>query len=514
MYWLNKIAEEAIKQQPEGEIIVSSGVSPSGQYHLGTLREVLTAEAIAWAIKQKGRQSRHLHVSDDLDVFRKVPVGVPADFSKYLGWPLCDVPSPDGSDISYADYYLKDLFDASKKMNLEMEVIRAHEKYRAGFFVPAIEEALDKAEDIKQILEEVSGRKLDQQYSPIQIVEGQYIKNRQFVSIDKSAKTVTYLDEKGQQKTQKYDDGKVKLNWRIDWPARWSLLNVSVEPFGRDHATKGGSYDTGKEIVKKVYGKTAPMPVPYDFINKTGDTKKMSKSAGDTFTAAELLNLLPTELLWFFLLRYSPDKMLYFDEGPTFIKLYDDYKELLARAEKSEDEQALLAACLQGKNQSTVSRVPFSHLVASYQASLKDADKTIEVIERTEHGKAAAEDADIIRDELKFIGAWLDKSAPEEIKFNLSEDVKPDDFNDQQKAFLNELADEISNAPDDADGAWFHEAIYKLKEAHNLVPQEIFQTLYKVLINKDSGPRAGWFLATLVNLRGKDWLVKRFKLKA
>jgi lysyl-tRNA synthetase, class I len=514
MNWLNKIADEAIRQHPDGEIIVSSGVSPSGTYHLGTLREVLTAEAIMWAIKQKGRKSRHIHVVDDLDVFRKVPVGVPPEFDKYLGWSLCDVPAPDGSDTSYADYYLKDLVDASKELNLEMEVMRAHKEYRKGFFVPAIETALEKADEIKKILEEVSGRKLDQQFSPIQIVEGDYIKNRQFVSINKLAKTVTYIDDKGKEQEQKYDSGKVKLNWRIDWPARWFLLGVNVEPFGRDHATKGGSYDTGEVIVKKVFGATPPLPVPYNFINKTGDTKKMSKSAGDTFTAAELLNLLPSELVWFFLLRYSPDKLLFFDAGPTFIKLYDDYKELLAKSDKSDDDKYLLNACLQGKETSSVSRVPFSHLVASYQASLKDASKSLDVIKRTEHGKVAEYDADKIKEELKFIDAWLEKSAPEEVKFSVAQSVEQSEFNDSQKQFLSELAKEIAKAPKDADGEWFHEAIYRVKEANELEPAEIFKTLYQALINKDSGPRAGWFLATLANLRSVDWLVKRLKLEA
>ena len=77
MQWLNTIADELITKHPEGTIVVSSGVSPSGTYHLGTLREVLTAEAIAWEVRRRGRQAVHYHVVDDLDVFRKVPVGVP-----------------------------------------------------------------------------------------------------------------------------------------------------------------------------------------------------------------------------------------------------------------------------------------------------------------------------------------------------------------------------------------------------------------------------------------------------
>src|SRR5665213_869835 len=118
MQWLNKIVDELLRRHPDGEIVVSSGVSPSGKYHLGTLREVLTAEAIAREIRRRGRLAKHLHIVDDLDFIRKVPVGVPEDFKQYLGKPLCDIPAPDGSDQSYADYYLEDLQAATGQLHL------------------------------------------------------------------------------------------------------------------------------------------------------------------------------------------------------------------------------------------------------------------------------------------------------------------------------------------------------------------------------------------------------------
>ena len=267
MQWLNKIVAELLERHKTGEIIVSSGVSPSGTYHLGTLREVLTAEIIAVEIRRRGRQARHIHVCDDLDVFRKVPVDVDESFEQYLGMPLCDVPSPDGKAASYADYFVQALIDAAQEMKLSMEVVRAHEKYRSGYFVPAIETALGNIAKIRSILEEVSGRQLDEQWSPIQVIENGRLKNRQFKSIDLEAKTIVYVSVDGEDVELAYGEGKVKLNGRIDWPARWALMGVHAEPFGRDHATKGGSYDTGRQIVQKVFKGEAPYPVPYDFIN-------------------------------------------------------------------------------------------------------------------------------------------------------------------------------------------------------------------------------------------------------
>ncbi len=510
MQWLNSIVDELVKRHPDGEIIVSSGVSPSGKYHLGTLREVLTAEAVMRELKNRGRQCRHVHVVDDLDVFRKVPAGVPEGFEQHLGKPLCDVPAPDGSGRSYADYYLDDLLASATDLHLQMEVWRAHEQYRKGIFIPAIEKALQNLDVIRRILEEVAGRALDEHWSPVQVLEDGYLKNRKFIAIDTDSKELTYEDRHGSGATARYDNGTVKLNWRIDWPARWWLLGVAIEPFGRDHATKGGSYDTGRLIAEELFGITPPLPVPYNFINRTGETKKMSKSAGDTITAAELLKVLPGEIVWYFILRYAPDKLLFFDTGTTLIRLVDEFSELIAKQDKSEQEKQLLALCTYGLNQQTISSVPFSHLVTSYQAALKNPEKTLEVIRRTEHKETVDAQETVIKAELQFIDEWLKRWAPDDVKFKLQDSLEADNLTPQQKEFLADLASKIEQAPADADGEWFHKAIYEFKDEGELSPKELFQTLYQVLIGKDAGPRAGWFLASL----DRDWLVKRLKLEA
>lgn len=510
MFWLSDIVDEIEKRHKDGEIIVSSGVSPSGTYHLGTLREVLTAEAISRELMLRGRNSKHIHVVDDLDVFRKVPVGLPAEYEKHLGMPLCDIKSPDGSGKSYADYYLADLIDAAGGLRLEMKIMRAHQKYREGFFVPAIEKALDSINDIRKILEDVSGHRLGEEWSPVQVVEDGYLKNRKFVGLVKAKKEITYEDKDSKEQVISYKAGLVKLNWRIDWPARWWLLGVDVEPFGRDHATKGGSYDTGVEIARKVYGAQAPLPVPYNFINRTGDTKKMSKSKGDTVTAAELLKVLPPEIVWYFILRYPPAKLLFFDQGPTLMKLFDDFAALSAKMDKSEDDKKLLELCTYGLKTKTISRIPFSHLVASYQAALRDPVKTLEVMKRTEHAKTVEEDHEVIKRELKYIHNWLDNWAPDDVKFDVLSDLSgAKNLSKSQEDFLRALVAKIGEAPKDADGNWFHEAIYSLKDEFNMQPKDLFSVLYQVLIGKDSGPRAGWFLSILP----REWLVKRLDLK-
>ncbi len=510
MQWLNQLVDEIEKQHPDGEVLVQSGGSPSGAYHLGHLRELVTADAIMLELRRRGRKARHIYFSDDLDALRKIPVNIPADYEKYLGQSLCDIPAPDNSKKSYAEYFLQDLVDACKTLGIEVEFIHSHQKYRAGFFVPAVERSLERLDKAREALEVISGRKLDDEWSPIQVNEGGYLKKRPFVSLDAGQKTITFMNKDGKKQVTSYAKGEVKLDWRLDWPARWWLMEINVEPFGRDHATKGGSYDTGVQLMKDVFEAPAPLPVPYDFINMAGDTKKMSASKGTGLNASEGASIMPAEVIRYFILRSEPKKRLYFDPVEGVVQLMDEFAALSAKPDKTASEEQLLYVCTHGQGQQTVSRVPFSHLVASYQASLRDVAKTIDVIKRTEHAKVAEADADVIKRELAFIDAWLEKRAPDDVKFALVEGLSTvTDLNEVQKTFLKTLGERVAAAPKDADGEWFHKTVYDLKDSSGLAPKDMFAALYQVIIGKKSGPRAGYFLSILP----RDWLIDRLQLK-
>lgn len=509
MQWLNKIVDDLIERQPEGEILIESGGSPSGTHHFGHLRELITSDAIMLELRRRGRQAKHIYFVDDMDALRKIPINVPAEFEKYLGYPICDIPSPTGEGDSYASYFLQGLIDACQVLGIEVEFIRSHTKYRSGWFGPAIERSLERITEARQALETISGRELDEHWTPIQIMEDGRLKNRPFVDLDKQAKTLQYNDAEGQAKMVDYSKGEVKLDWRLDWPGRWWLLQVSCEPSGRDHMTKGSSYDTGVQIMRDVYEAEPPYPVAYDFINMVGDTKKMSASKGTGLDAFEAAQLMPPEVMRYFVLKYPPLKRLYFDPVHGVVQVMDEFAAFAAQSDHNEGEEQLLYIITRGIDKKTVSRVPFSLIVASYQAALKDPHQTLEIINRTEYAQVAKADADIVIDELKFIDAWLQKRAPAEVKFELANQIDPSQFKDTARKFLSDLAAKLEQAPADADGAWFHQAIYELKDSSDLAPKVMFQTLYQALIGKDSGPRAGWFLSILP----RDWLLKRLRLE-
>src|SRR5882757_4244278 len=162
MQWLNTIVDELIARHPDGEILIESGSAPSGTYHLGHLRELVTSDAILLGLRRRGRQARHIQFVDDFDAFRKVPINLPGEYDEYLGQPLSKIPAPDDSESSLSDFFLQGLKDACNVLGIEVEYISATEKYQDGFYMPAIERSLERIPQIRHALETVSGRELEE----------------------------------------------------------------------------------------------------------------------------------------------------------------------------------------------------------------------------------------------------------------------------------------------------------------------------------------------------------------
>ena len=46
-------------------------------------------------------------------------------------------------------------------------------------------------------------------------------------------------------------------------------------------------------------------------------------------------------------------------------------------------------------------------------------------------------------------------------------------------------------------GEEIHACLHALKDEVSIAPKELFQAIYRIFLNRDSGPKAGWFLAGL-----------------
>ena len=70
MHWADVVADKLLESGKEH--IISSGITPSGPIHLGSMREILTADAIVRAVNDKGGNAKLIYVADNADPLRKV----------------------------------------------------------------------------------------------------------------------------------------------------------------------------------------------------------------------------------------------------------------------------------------------------------------------------------------------------------------------------------------------------------------------------------------------------------
>lgn len=512
-YWLDTAVDQIVAQHPEGEIIVASGISPSASYHIGHFREVLTADGLAWGIRQRGRKARHLHFVDNFDPLRKRYDFLPEEYEQYVGWPICLVPAPDGSGKSYATYFSEEFQKQAAKMGVQMEIVYSYEdQYKNGKMAPMIEKTVEHVADIRKVFKDLSNRDLSEDWMPIQILSDSKSFNEwRYRNINTDTKTIGYVDEAGNEGEVSYTDGRVKLNWRLDWPARWALWGVQVEPYGKEHATKGGSYDTGVEFAKIVYGVEAPFPLPYDTINLIGDTKKMSSSLGNLVTPAQALEIMPPEILRYFVYRNLPKRVLYFDSGLGLYNLIDEFskaEEAVTNGQPHEFAQAYKVASAISSER-TITSIPFNHLVSVYQAAQGEQDRVLDILNRTGYKKVVAEQADVLAREIPYVANWLQKYAPESVKFAVQDTMPDVVLSDTQVKFADALAEKLA-VVGELDGQAMHETIYAAKDEAGIQPGEAFKAIYQLILGKDSGPKAGWFLSSLP----RNWLVERLKREA
>ena len=493
-YWLDLAVADILKAHPKGEIVVSTGISPSGPYHLGHMREMLTADAVVWALQQQGRQVRHLHFVDDLDPLRKRYPFLPDSYEQWVGRPLSAIPDPAGCHGSYAEHYVADFKRDLDELGVKAEILHSHQLYREGKFDTLLAQAIEQRSQTRRVIEEVSQRPLEPDWSGVMYLDKQGYRNLR-------------VEEWPELKDQAAE-GRLKLSWRLDWPARWHLYGVGVEPFGREHATKGGSYDTGARIVK-LWGSPPPHPIAYETINLIGETKKMSSSLGNLVTSAEALKLMPTEIMRYFVLKSRPAKTLVFDPGLGLYNLIDEFSkvESTVRAGQTHAFAQAYAAAVGGTPQQTIASVPFNHLVSVHQAAGGRAEIVFEILQRTGYAGAVDQERAVLERELKFVAHWLAHYAPDEVKFSVQTELPQVELSEQQQQFLQKLAEKVVDLPA-GDGQAMHDAIYAAKEEVSLEPAEAFQAIYRVILGQDHGPKAGWFLASLE----PKWLIKRLNL--
>jgi lysyl-tRNA synthetase class 1 len=312
-----------------------------------------------------------------------------------------------------------------------------------------------------------------------------------------------------------------KLPWRLDWPAKWQQIGVTCEPFGKDHAAAGGSYDTGKEIAK-LLGYEAPMSMPYEWISLKGQGA-MSSSKGITLSARQLLDIVPPEIMRYLIARTKPKRAIDFDTGEGLISMADEFERLgnsipslqeklnseetMKKRQRDQIEDTLAfwkySQVVAGDSTASGSGISFSHL--SLVAQVKQEDAEVWRSLNQTHGIDEKQPSKVLQERLWRMRNWIAGDLfPDSSRVAIQEKVNTEWVNslgEDQIAYLQRLSESttILENTESAINQWIRNTAQDCK----LETKVAFNTLYNLYLGKDKGPR----LAALLSALGKEQII-------
>jgi lysyl-tRNA synthetase, class I len=505
MFWSVELADSLVGA---GRFVVNDSKTPSGPAHVGALRGVLIHDAMYRTLAARGTPAQYLFGVDDYDPLDELPAGDPEYFRPFLGAPLCNVPAPPGSRApDMAEHYIQDLFSVFRDLGVAAERYRMRDVYRSGAFDEAIDRILTGSDAVRAIYRDVSGSVRPSDWHPFQTVceKCGRIGTTEVVAYD--GKQVSYRCRPdlvkwavgcGYRGTVSPFGGNGKLPWKLEWTAKWHVLSVSIEGAGKDHNTRGGSRDVAAACLARLFGKTPPTNIPYEFFLVGG--AKMSSSRGVGALAREMADFLPPDVLRFLILRTRPNRPVDFSPEEKFIaKLFNDHDRLQTKyfaGQATADDKLLYELCQVEPTPAPEPWQPanFQVVLALVQMPHLDLHQKIE----HERGRPSTElERRRLDERVAAARFWLATFASEEDRIELRPAL-PDrarSLEVEARAFTRLLASELTEVP------WDSQAIQaRLFETARRLPLEesaAFRAVYRVFLDRDSGPRAGSLLGFL-----------------
>ncbi len=522
MHWSEEIAQKLIERHPDKEeYVCAAGVSPSGSVHIGNFRDFATPLFVVKALQKKGKKAKLLVSWDEFDRCRKIPANVQAvvgsDYDKYIGCPYVDIPDPWGCHESYAAHFEEEFLKGIEPFGMELDCRYQAEMYRSGKYTKDIIEAIQKRDEIFEILDSFKTKDLSKSeeerraehdaekaaYSPVSIFCPEC--HTDFTKITAFSEDGTEADYVCRCGHSGHFDFKTnfncKLGWKVDWAMRWRYEQVDFEPGGKDHAAPTGSYSNSKIISKKIFGYEAPLFQGYEFIGIKGMTGKMSSSSGLNLTPDTLLKLYQPEVLLWLYAKTDPTKAfdICFDDG--ILRQYFEFDKMLTdcrEGKANEITQSIMYNCtVTGRELDTV---PMALLVQLGSVVNFNVPMLETVFEKIGTPYKEAQFADRLA-RAKF---WLEQCAPDQVNrlrktrnFEVYDSLSAEEKKSIELLHayiakggytLDELNTELYAIPKQVFGTDMTDKELKA------IQGTFFKNVYKLLIDKERGPRLYLFL--------------------
>ena len=508
--WIDKIALDVIerKDKLEGEyptlIRTESGLGASGFPHIGSFADASRGYAFKLAIEEQGRESEFIPFADDMDGLRKVPAGTPPELEEHLGKPVSTIPDLWGCHNSYGEHMSSLLLESLEMVGIEFNPQSAYKLYTSGKLAPQVKKILSKAKLAGEIIKEVTDQDKYLEvlpYNPICENCGR-IYTTQAINFDEKKGLVEYICGGDEIQGRKHEGcnhrgwsdiskGEGKLTWKVEFAARWDLLQIDFEAFGKDIFE---SVMCNDRVCKEILGYEPPTHARYElFLDKTGS--KISKSKGNVFTPQDWLKYGSAQSLA--LLTYKRmigSRNLAIDDIPIYMQEIDYLENVyFGRIKESNPARkrklnGLFEYCwhLKPPDQKSI-QIPYTLLVNLIVVAPENAFEEFLETRLVEYGylKDGATLKDV-QDRIQYAANWVrDFAQLEEITIELDE---------KQKSALRDLVQVLVDLKEAED---IQSAIFAIARENEIKIGEFFRLLYQILLNADRGPKLGPYIHTI-----------------
>ena len=101
-----------------------------------------------------------------------------------------------------------------------------------------------------------------------------------------------------------------------------------------------------------------------------------------------------------------------------------------------------------------------------------------------------------LNERVLFAKKWLEIYAPKDFVFKVLEETPKIELSPVQSRFISALRDRFA-AKANWKGEELHTEIHNIKNELSIQPTDAFGAIYQIFLGKESGPQAGWMLASL-----------------
>jgi lysyl-tRNA synthetase class 1 len=141
--------------------------------------------------------------------------------------------------------------------------------------------------------------------------------------------------------------------------------------------------------------------------------------------------------------------------------------------------------------------VPFNHLALVAQTVGENIDAAAAMLERGSY-EGAARDRERLARDLSYARNWARDWAPDSMRVGLLDSAESREvaagLDEEQREYLADISAKLGP---EMEGDEVQDLLYSTAVGRGLKPKRAFAAVYRVLLGKTSGPKAGPFVASL-----------------